>query len=218
MLRDGTDDCSVCVTVEHAGETTGCGARSRRARRRATSSAVTREFDDPEIRTWEPLTLASIAETDALICQTLGLTRETFRASAFLGQGARAFASKDTTPKQRMALFSALLGLGVYEKMAARAHDERVTVEREAETVHARRADALARAAGRDEYERVAALNAETARSASEALAAAQTRRDALAEAFTQAHEKTHAVGVAQAALTAAESRAPAAARRHPRR
>lgn len=63
---------------------------------------------------WEPLTQGDQKDTQALIEETLGLTRDTFRASAFLAQGDGA-SFTDAQPRQRKEILADVLGLGVWD-------------------------------------------------------------------------------------------------------
>lgn len=72
---------------------------------------------------WEPLTRESAATTQELIEQTIGLSRETFRASAFLAQGDGA-AFTEAQPRERKAILSEVLGLGIWDDLLAKARAE----------------------------------------------------------------------------------------------
>src|SRR5574341_1417799 len=69
---------------------------------------------------WEPLTRESSRETQAAIEQLLGLTRQTFRASAFLAQGQGA-AFTEAEPRERKALLAEVLGLDLWDRLLERA-------------------------------------------------------------------------------------------------
>ena len=66
--------------------------------------------------TMEPLTQETQAATQVAIEELLGLTRETFRASAFLAQGDGA-AFTEAKPRERKQILSAALGLDVYDRL-----------------------------------------------------------------------------------------------------
>jgi hypothetical protein len=51
-------------------------------------------------RSWIPLTRASAKETDAFLCDLLGLSKETFRDSSYLRQGDGGYADPDRDPKR----------------------------------------------------------------------------------------------------------------------
>jgi exonuclease SbcC len=78
--------------------------------------------------TWEPLTLESAKETQALIERTIGLSRETFRASAFLAQGDGA-AFTEASPRDRKRILAEVLQLGRYDRLLDRAKAERKQLE-----------------------------------------------------------------------------------------
>lgn len=65
---------------------------------------------------WDPLTRETIDATEALIVETFGLTRETFRASSFLAQGDGA-AFTEAAPRDRKRILAAVLGLERYDRL-----------------------------------------------------------------------------------------------------
>ncbi len=107
---------------------------------------------------WEPLTRESAAETQALIEQTLGITRDTFRASAFLAQGDGA-AFCDAAPSRRKEILADILGLGEWDQRRDRVRADRRHVEDETQRLTARieTAETEAAAAGDAAGERDAA-------------------------------------------------------------
>lgn len=76
----------------------------------------------------EILTRTTIADTQALIGQLVGMTRETFRASAYLAQGDGA-AFTEAPPRERKAVLAEILGLGVWGRLEERARREHSAVE-----------------------------------------------------------------------------------------
>ena len=116
LSDEAVDDLMIELTFEHGGHL----YRVRRgfaatARGKATCD-FEREFIDAtpsEINDagWQPLTQATIAETNQIICLTIGMTRDTYRASAYLAQGDGSFADPSWDPRQRKELLFKSLGL-----------------------------------------------------------------------------------------------------------
>ena len=79
---------------------------------------------------WAPLTRETAAETQALIEQTLGLSRATFRASAFLAQGDGA-AFTEASPRDRKAILAECVGLDQWDRLHARVKTDRAAAESE---------------------------------------------------------------------------------------
>lgn len=132
-LSDQADDELLLeLELEHAG----ARYRIRRtfsARGRGKTTLDFEHFLDDEHTTdsaldWEPLTRSSTKETQELIEQMLGLSRETFRASAFLAQGDGA-AFTEAQPRDRKRILAQVLGLDRYDRLQARATDERKTMQ-----------------------------------------------------------------------------------------
>jgi exonuclease SbcC len=85
---------------------------------------------------WEPLTRETAAATDELIVETLGLSRATFGASAFLAQG-NAGAFPDATAAERKLMLGEILDPhGLWPKLADRAKADAKNVEIEILTLH----------------------------------------------------------------------------------
>lgn len=101
---------------------------------------------------WEPLTRASAKETQELLETTLGLTRETFRASAFLAQGDGA-AFCDAQPRDRKRILADVLGLNRYDRLQELARVDRRRLEAEIQMLDGRVAAARETAAGRRDAE-----------------------------------------------------------------
>jgi exonuclease SbcC len=73
---------------------------------------------------WVPLTEGNARETQARIDETFGLSRETFRASAYLAQGDSA-AFTEADPGERKRILAEVLGLGLWDGMAELARRDR---------------------------------------------------------------------------------------------
>lgn len=65
----------------------------------------------------QPLTRSSQTETQALIEQTIGMSEATFAHSVFAAQGARHFADPALPPRERKAIFTEALNLGVWDDL-----------------------------------------------------------------------------------------------------
>ncbi len=90
--------------------------------------------DEYPAQAWMPLTRETAKATDELIEQTLGLSRDTFRASAFLAQGDGA-AFCEAQPRDRKAILADILGLDVYDRLGERARSDRRSVESELQRI-----------------------------------------------------------------------------------
>jgi exonuclease SbcC len=135
-LSTDHDALEVGLEFEQAGER----YRVRRQLRRGKSATLDFERrtsgDTPDVLTfdsdWEPLTREKTAETARLISDTIGLTRASFRASAFMRQkDAGAFA--EAQPSKRKERLAEILQLERWEQRrehaatAARARDTELT-------------------------------------------------------------------------------------------
>jgi DNA repair exonuclease SbcCD ATPase subunit len=134
-VREDTVDEEMVLGLEfeHDGETYRV-RRTFSARGRGKSALdfeVQLAHRTESVYTWEPLTREDQKATQALIEQTIGLSRETFRASAFLAQGDGA-AFTEAQPRDRKRILGEVLGLGVWDSLLALARAERAGVESEA--------------------------------------------------------------------------------------
>lgn len=115
VLSTDHDQLEVGLEFEHAGET----YRVRRQLRRGKSATLDLEVMRPlgahdEAEHWHSLTREKVAETSKLICETIGLTRQSFRASAFMRQNdGGAFAQ--AAAKDRKEMLGGMLMLGRWE-------------------------------------------------------------------------------------------------------
>ncbi len=113
--------------------------RQSGARGTATLDLEVRLFANPE--QWEPLSRETTAATQALICATLGMSRATFNASCFLGQG-NAGAFPAASPADRKALLGEILDpSGLWPRLAARASADRKLAEAEVTVAQAKIAE-----------------------------------------------------------------------------
>lgn len=163
---------------------------------------------------WEPLTRENAGATQELIEQTLGLSRETFRASAFLAQGDGA-AFTETQPRERKAILAEVLSLDVWDRLLDRARIDRREVETElqqfagrievaeheleqrAQIVSERDSHAVVRTEAAEEHD----LAAEAAAAVEQRLAEARERAAARSAAEQLANLKGEAVFTAQEQL-----------------
>lgn len=119
FLRHGERKLEVTVEVEHGGS-------RYRVRRGLSGTRSSLDFEqvNEDGPGWKALTLETQKATQGLIEATLGLTRETFRASAYLMQG-DAGAITNARPAERMAILRDVIGgLEVYD--AAHEHAKRL--------------------------------------------------------------------------------------------
>jgi len=159
LFADGSRDLAGCLspwadrleielTFEHGGET----YRVRRgyvggARGKATldfdigASEILGEDGDEPWDTWQPLTREKASETQLLINRTIGLSRRTFGASAFLGQG-NAGAFPEATAADRKGMLGEILDPhGFWPHVAACAGAERRSAEQSILVAQSRIAD-----------------------------------------------------------------------------
>lgn len=152
-LTTGEDAMQIQIEFEHRGELLQV-RRTYSARGRGQSKVDLERYalranvggqvvDFPEVTSgegdWHPLTRESAAETQALIEATLGLSRATFRASAFLAQGDGA-AFTEASPRDRKQILADILDLSIWDRLLELARADRAATETE-----------LARIAGRVE-------------------------------------------------------------------
>lgn len=167
---------------------------------------------------WEPVTLEGQKATQELVEGILGLTRETFRASAMLVQGDAA-AFTEAKPADRKRVLSAVLGLDRFDRQA-----ELVKADRKAAGANVERlTGALERAdlelAARSDVERRLAVAREILADADKEYARCEVELQEAAKAAaaveaarTTRAEADAAVSAAEAALQPLEQRATDAA------
>lgn len=128
MVMKGQQDMLVAVDFEHNGEVYQV-TRTRSLKGKGKSTC---EFQRQSATGWEPLTGATIKETDEKIEQLLNLDASTFLASSLIMQGdASNFTKK--LPGERKAILTQILGLEVYDKLqsAAKEREKSLTIELE---------------------------------------------------------------------------------------
>ena len=126
------------LTFEHARETYRV-RRTFSSKTKATKTTVDLErfVDCDPQENWDVLTRSSTKETDALIVETIGLTRDTFRNSSYLRQGDGSYADPARDPKQRKDLLvEAALGRDpVWPKLVDAAKAARRTAQAQLERI-----------------------------------------------------------------------------------
>lgn len=115
------DDLEITLTFDHDFEL----YRVRRQLR--ASKAPTVDFERNHLRdhddelglrgdSWIPLTQANANATQEVICDTIGLTRQTFRASSFLRQGDAA-AFTEASPRDRKTILGEIVTLDEWQRL-----------------------------------------------------------------------------------------------------
>jgi exonuclease SbcC len=129
-LTRGEDVLWLELEFEHGGTVYRVRRRYDAGGRGSSSLDLERQDD---AGAWESLTLESIAATQARVDATLGLSRDTFRASAFVGQGDGA-AFTDATPAARKQILGEILSLDVWpaalERVRADKLEQKYALER----------------------------------------------------------------------------------------
>lgn len=153
---------------------------------------------------WVPLTQGTARETQSLIEATIGLSRKTWRASAFLAQGdGDSFTAAD--PRDRKAVLAEVLALDVWDELLEFARADRRTAEQRLEQL-AGETRVLQEQADRKsdvESEALFARGAEV--TATEAVAAAEKTLATITEQVRAAEAATARREVAQAHLARVE-------------
>lgn len=203
------DDLSVELEFDHAGEV----YRVRRTFSVRGRGKTTVDFEqlgpgwhvepdehgDPEQAQsppeWEPLSRESAKATQELIEQTLGLSRETFRASAFLAQGDGA-AFTEAQPRDRKRILAEILGLDRYDQLRERAAAGRRRREEELRVLDGRDQAAHELVAGKLDVEADHKEAVATAAEADDAVADREREHSAAQEEVASARaqvERRHA-------------------------
>ncbi|MDQ5820569.1 MAG: SMC family ATPase, partial [Actinomycetota bacterium] len=122
LSDDATDDLMVELEFEHRGGL----YRARRSYSAGGRGSAKLDFEQarteiggaPDAPThwegWEPMTRETAAATQQLIEDTIGLSRATFRASAFLAQGDGA-AFTEASPRDRKSILAECVGLAQWD-------------------------------------------------------------------------------------------------------
>lgn len=130
---------------------------------------------------WATETRETAKATQAHVCRVLGLSRATFRASAFLGQGAGTV-FLDALPSERKAIIGEILDArGVYPKMLERARGEANALTHDVATVATQIAEREQRLVGKGTVEGdISRLDSAQAVQQSQVLAAERGHEKAL--------------------------------------
>lgn len=210
LTLDSDGDLELTLTFEHAGDVYRV-RRSFSARGRGRSTLDFERYptlavdDGFEGGGWEPLTQGSAKDTQALIEQALGLSRKTWRASAFLAQGdGGAFTEAD--PRDRKAVLAEVLALDVWEALLDHARSDRDEAKRKLTELDGAAALLQEEASKLEDATVAAATAAETVRLAGEALVAAETETDGLAQSIRSQEQAAERREAARARLAAARA------------
>lgn len=212
LLREGATTCLVAVEFDHHGEHYRVErSYSSRGAGKATLDLAVWTTDIFGVSEWSPVTGATIRDTQARIDWLLGMTRETWRASAYLAQRDGSFADPSVRPGERKALLRDALGLELWDDLRDAAWHDASEAERDEAGLRGE-LDALVDRLG--ELGQATAVAEAAARRVEEAGAAlvqieadAQRAHDALVEA-----NRLHAIRAgAVSALNGARSRLQAA-------
>lgn len=129
LARGFAGDMEVGVEFEHEGSNyrirrgytpKGGGKGTVIFERYAAERVDPGAYEPEETDEWTVLTRETAKATDEAIVELLGLTRDTFRASAFLRQSDSA-AFTEADPRVRKQLLADMLGLDLWDKLAERA-------------------------------------------------------------------------------------------------
>jgi len=153
---------------------------------------------------WEPLTSESVKETQARIEQTIGLSRETFRASAFLAQGDGA-AFTEAQPRDRKRILAEVLGLEQWTVLAECARVDRRLLETRAAALAGKTQQAEEQAALLPVLERDHADTLEAETVAADNVADLERSHAELAVQYQQAREHAAKRAAAEAELATAQ-------------
>lgn len=130
MLAPFGDRLEITLWFEHRGR----DYRVRRGLKRNGSATLDLErifHGNDGTSGWEPLTRETTAATQALIEQTLGLTRRAFRSSSFLAQREANAFLKATAGDKKQILGEMLDGPGLWPRLAKLAGQDAARVEAE---------------------------------------------------------------------------------------
>lgn len=153
---------------------------------------------------WKPVTRESAQATQAAIEETIGLTRETFRASAFLAQGDGA-AFTEAQPRDRKRILAEVLGLQLYDQLLALAQRDRKAAQTELDFLAGRIGQVEAELAERQAVEvEVSTLHAESVFHEATLAEYEETLQDAAARVQEAREQRAEA----QTARSAAEAAA----------
>lgn len=127
-LNEDEQDASLVLEVEfdHAG----ADYRIRRTYSPHGRGQTKVDFECRDDGSWEPLTAETAAATQDVIQSAIGLSRETFCASAYLGQG-RGGQFTEAAPRDRKAILAEVLGLSSWDRLLEACRTDKRSSERE---------------------------------------------------------------------------------------
>lgn len=200
-LSEGSiDDLLVEVEFEHAGRLYRVRRTfSPRGRGKATLDFEQHHDEDG----WEPLTIESARDTQTLIERTIGLTRQTFRASAFLAQGDGA-AFTEAQPRDRKRILAEVVGLDRWDALLAAARTDKQRLQAVVLEHDVRIRQAEEQAAQADELQRELDTVAEAETIAADNLADLERSHAELAVEYQAAREHVARRQAAEAELETA--------------
>ncbi len=201
------DDLLIELEFEHAGEFYRVRRTySARGRGKATLDLEwfeTAGSEGVDVIGWLPRTCESAKATQELIERTIGLSRETFRASAFLAQGDGA-AFTEAQPRDRKRILADVLGLDRYDRLRDRARAELRELERRLNEISGRVANQREIVAAKPDVERQRGEAVVDELDAEDLLADREREHQALAQRWQEAREqaekqRAHEAELAQA-------------------
>lgn len=140
--------CTVELEFEHGGDrflvkrSYDSKGRGKTTLDLEVALSVTQDDDLPphagNTTVWQSRTRSDQRETQALIEQTIGLSEATFAHSVFAGQGSRHFADPTLAPRERKAILTDALNLGVWDELLKVCRVEKSEVEKKLEAIEIR--------------------------------------------------------------------------------
>ena len=208
----GDEEMVIVLEFEHRGETYRV-RRTYSGRGRGKSSidfeSSLSEEAAATYRTtaglaWNPLTRENAAATQALIEETIGLSRETFRSSAFLAQGDGA-AFTEAQPRDRKRILAEVLALDVWDRLLERARRDLAAVRDKASRLQIQVEQAEHELEAKPETIDRVGLYERDAATASVSLEKAEADHKAAADDLARSREETAKLEAAQEILATRE-------------
>ena len=213
-LAPWADRLEITLTFEHAGDL----YRVRRTYEGRGRGKATLDFEVMR-EIWDvgasylPLTRENAAATQQLICETLGLSRRTFRASSHLAQGDAGAFTEATATDRKAILAEVLDPSGYWPALVKKAGDERLSLDKAIVADQARIQDGLQQTEQLPEL--LAARDAISAQAATAntQVTVAETNLEAAQAAYSEAQAATERLRALTAERDAAQAAEQAAAR-----
>lgn len=184
MLADGEERMTVTLEFEHDR----LMWRIRRSYSGRGRGQTKLDLEKRDGEGWLPASGETAAETQAIIDRMLGLSRETFRASAFLAQGDSG-AFTEAQPADRKRILAEVLALDVWDRLLERCRREKTAVEAEVGRLRARIEVAEHDLVGRKDLVAERDAHAVALEETAAKLAAGEAERGLLAERVAAARE-----------------------------